>query len=108
MGWEKRNGRLYYYHTHYFRGRKRRTYLGPFGDPVAELAAANAALDRVNRELDERAYAKEVARLRDGPIVAGIDAATAYVGRALRGEGSPLGGPESVSFAAEKCTSFAV
>jgi hypothetical protein len=94
MGWEKRGKRLFYYHTHYFRGKKRRTYLGGFGDPVAELAATNAALDKVNRELDERAYAKEVAQLRDDPIIAGINAATAYVGRCINGDPPTSASPE--------------
>ena len=71
MGWEKRNRKRYYYVTYHFNGKKRRMCLGPQGDPVAELAAVNAALDQINRELDERAYAKKVARHRDGPIVAG-------------------------------------
>ena len=94
MGWEKRGKRLYYFHTYRHKGRRRRTYLGRHGDPVAELAAVNAALDQVNRELEKRAYAREVARLRDGPIIAGIDAHTAWVGRALRGELSTPGGPQ--------------
>ena len=51
-------------------------------------------LDAIHVEMDKRAYAKEVARLRDGPIVAGIDAATALVGRAIRGELSTPGGLE--------------
>jgi hypothetical protein len=96
MGWEKRSGRLFYYVTHYSDGKKRRTYLGPFGDPVAELAATNAALDQVNREPDERAYAKEVARLRDAPIIAGIDAATAWICQAFHGGKPNAGGTEPV------------
>ena len=94
MGWERRNEKRYYYHTYHFRGKKRRLYFGPEGDPVAELAAVNAALDQINRELDERAYAKKVARHRDGPIVAGINAATASLGRMLTGQTAPSDGPE--------------
>jgi hypothetical protein len=95
MGWEKRNGRLFYYVTTRLKGRRRRTYLGAFGDPVAELAAVNAALDQINVEMDKRAYAKDVARLRDGPIIAGIDAATACLGNMLAGRPHAPEGPET-------------
>ena len=54
----------------------------------------NAALDAIHVEMDKRAYAKDMARLRDAPIIAGIDAATVLVSRAIRGELSTQGGPE--------------
>jgi hypothetical protein len=94
MGWERRGKKRFYYHTHYFHGKKRRTYLGPQGDPVAELAAVHAALDAIHVELDRRAYAKDVARLRDGPLLAGIDAATACMGRMINGQLPAPEGPE--------------
>ena len=98
MGWEKRGKRLYYVHTFYPHGKKRRVYLGRHGDPVAELAATNAALDAIHRPLDERAHQTEVARLRDGPIIAGIDAMTAWAGRAFRGEqAAAADGPASAA-----------
>ena len=92
MGWEQRSGWSYYYHTYYYQGRKRRMYLGPQGDPVAELAAVNAALDHVNRELDRRADARELARLRNRPIIAGLDAAVASLARMLTGHSPGSGG----------------
>ncbi len=94
MGWERRKGKWYYYHTYQFKGRRRRTYLGPAGDPVAELAAVHAGLHAVHVELMSRAWAKEKAAVRDGPIIAGIDAAWEQLGRGMGPSGGGPSGPE--------------
>jgi hypothetical protein len=85
MGWETRKGKEFFYHTHptAVTGRRKRTYLGRAGDPVAELAATHAALDRVNRELDRRARARADAQIRDARAAAGLDAAAAWLADAL-------------------------
>jgi hypothetical protein len=85
MGWETRKGKEFFYHTSTtgVTGRRKRTYLGRRGDPVAELAATHVDLDRVNRELDRRARDRADAALRGARHAAGLEVASAWLADAL-------------------------
>jgi hypothetical protein len=96
MGWERRKGsrKAYYTWTLTVGGRRKRIYLGPAGDPVAELAAAYDALDRVSVELDRRARAEEADMPDRVRIEQAIIAATTSLGAMMASGGRPLPPPD--------------
>ena len=60
MSWLQRGGKRYYYRNIWKNGRSVHTYLGT-GD-VAEFAATNDALRRVQREIEARKWQQEQER----------------------------------------------